>query len=340
MTTNKGKVIIAALLVCVAVTAAYAVYQLGRNTSLSYQLRLAQMELEDVREQRDNARERRDAALIDVHQAQEEVIRLQRQVERQEASLEHLRNPQRSSRPYWVSQYVRLVDGRYLRYSRPSLGRRTVEYIHIVEDVGRDAPYTVLLDENPYGTVALGIIQSTGNTASQPSISPCGNFLTYAFWGTPMVGSPGLVVIYDMRTGEVQSKQLVAYWDERGRDESIHGANSGATHATWLDERTILVLFEAKYPFFPRVGTVYAFDIVDNTLTSVDIQIPETGGVIVSIQMEGDTLYMDIVRSAERRDPFSTFPHHISAAEVHRLIAAGETRSADEIAAWDGTRPN
>ena len=309
MSVNKGKIIVAALLVCLAALAVYAVYQVGRNTSLSYELRLAQMEIEDAHERLDAAELAARTDRQTLADVRAENADLRRQVRRQEGALDALRRtPQRN---YWHAQHVRLADGRYLRYAMLSFGFHAVEYIHILESGSHTAPYTVVFDIGPYGMV------------SQPSISPCGNLLTFAQpsdrWES------GSLMIYDMRTGEVQSIHLVAHWDNLR-------SQTGISRAVWLDERTILVLIQFRHGTPVRGGTVYAFDIVDNTLTSVDIPIPETGRQIFSMWMEGDVLYMDIFRPIEWNDMIlSTFPHHIYAAEIHRLIAAGETRPVGYI---------
>ena len=228
---------------------------------------------------------------------------LRREIERLEQTVDSLHNPQRS---YWDAQHVRLDDGRYLRYAG--------HYIHILDYAYQWYAATIVYDHDLDGWFF----------ATRPSLSPNGNLLVYTLtWGEDW---GGFVYIYDMNTGENRHVDLYVH--------PYFGGNTqfGPADAAWLDDRTLLVMVRHIHSRPKRGGRLFAYDIHDKTLTSMDIAALNESDLrrqIWTVRVSGGVVYMDILEditgSAQR---FNIFPHSISVAEAHRLIAEGETRSA------------
>ena len=297
--------------------AAFAVFMAVSASDLRSQNAYLEAALEGVRRENLTADERQSDAVsahsASLEEAQEEIARLERVVEQHENTIYDLRNPQRH---YWGSQYVRLNDGRYLRYTRPSLRftGRWVEYIQILDSLeGRppDMLYTTIFDDrwNPHEHAAWS------EAASVPSISPCSNLVAFV----PRPGGPEVfnpIVVYDIRTDETQFIELPDL------------GSSQVFYAAWLDEYTMLVLigpFERSRP--------YVYSIINESLTSLDIPIPMNGR-IVSVKTVGEYLHMDILHTEPEnlaRRLFYIYPHAIPLSEIHRLIAEEELRETPEI---------
>jgi len=232
-------------------------------------------------------------------EAQENIAELQGQNADLEQTILHLRTPSRS---FASAQVMRLDDGRYLKYGG--------NYIHIHEDIF-SREYTVVFD-GLLGDEWMFLHNSS------PSISPCGNLLVFVVgWGEDWDGT---LNIYDMCTGEAQEIELFAHWDESR-------TQSGAADAAWLDEDNILVVLRLIRSRPPRGGTMYAFDIRNKTLTSIDIAIPRNGQIL-SVQVVADNVHMTLLEDVFNADAFYTFPHSITVEEAYRLISIGETRPA------------
>jgi len=231
-------------------------------------------------------------------EAQEQIEDLQSQNADLEQTIMHLQNPPRS---FWNAQYIRLEnDGRYLRYGD--------DYIHILDALS-SAEYTTIFD----GMTEDGWFVFH---VSSPSISPCGYLLAFVVgWGEDWGGS---LNIYDMRTGEAQAIELFAHWDDSF-------TQSGAADAAWLDEDILLVVLRRIHSRPIRGGTMYAFDIRNQTLTSLDIAMPRDGQIL-SVQVVEGNIHMRILEDVFNAEAFYIFPHSITVLEARRLISLGETR--------------
>ena len=227
---------------------------------------------------------------------------LRREIERLGQTIDSLHNPRRA---YWDAQHVRLDDGRYLRYAS--------QFIHILDYAYQWYAATIIYDHDLDGWFF----------ATPPSLSPNGNLLVYTLtWGEDW---GGFIYIYDMDTGENRHIDLYVRF----------GSNTqyGPADAAWLDDRTLLVMVRHIHSRPKRGGRLFAYDIYDKTLTSMDIAVLNENDLrrqIWAVRISGDTVYMDILEdvtgSAQR---FNIFPYSISTAEAWRLIAEGETRSAE-----------
>lgn len=247
----------------------------------------------------------------------------------EEARLEIKRLEQRmqsvmdnSPRRFPHQQYLRLDDGRYLRYSTPMIGLRWVDYIHIIEEIDgwEISDYSAIFERQDGTNLAF----SWAWSVSQPSISPCNNLLAFVpigeDWHTTLV-------IYDLSTMEYQMSELMAHWDRNHTSPHITG-DSSIRHAAWLDERTILTLHKFSYGTPLRGGTLYAYDIHDRTLTSLDIPIPNDDSIF-SLRVAGGMVHMDILHQTVATVYYYVYPHAVSVSEIYRLIEAGETWSSE-----------
>ena len=243
--------------------------------------------------------------LDDTQGLQQDNTRLARELEVAERSLNFFRNP---TREFWTARHIGLNDGRYLRYSRPN-ERGWVEYIHILDDIHMTEGYIAVYDR------ALReesrVWREYTYAVSQPSISPCGNLLTFVKiveeWQDGFV-------IYNMRTGDWGTRGGIrAHWDY---DET----QTGPRDAVWLDERTVLILVKEIHGTPLRGGNLYALDLYKDTFTSLNIQLP-AGGQIFSLQTSADMVYMDVLVDMHNAMLFNIYPHSVSFDEVRRLIA-------------------
>ena len=237
--------------------------------------------------------------------------RLRQQLEAAERNLRAFHNQPRG---HFLARHIRINGGRYLRLA-PANERGWVEYIHIIDDLVSGEGLIIV-----FSPVARGnsrVWRDYTHAVSQPCISPCGNLLIFVQIVEEWHDG---VIIYDMQTGTYRSiPGLRAHWD-------IDGTQSGPRDAIWLDERTLLILIKHIHGTPLRGGTLYALDIYDNTLTSLDVPLP-AGGQIFSVQGANGVVYMNILVDMYNVMLFNTYPHSISFAEAHGLIAAGETRA-------------
>jgi len=167
---------------------------------------------------------------------------------------------------------------------------------------------------------------------SEPSVSPCGNFLVFVPW-RESIANPNPLVIYDIRTDVYQLIELAHF-------------GFFLTYAAWLDNRTVLIstfqltaLDTYPYVHFPHhtgtIHTIHALDIHDYTLVQLDIPLPPDipdplYWSIRSLRVVGDRVYMYIRQITPDAELGYLFPHSIATAEIHRLIAEGETREIPE----------
>ena len=329
------------LLAFFVVTIVYLISLYSQNVSLNAELGEMRIELADINEELStidqllaeheemglefvNISEELSSAskeLLVANQLLAELENQEQTIDSLQQNLYSLSNPTRSTNR--DSQYIRLNDGRYLRYSRPD-DRGRVDYIHILEQLEKDAPYTLVVDTQYPQSSEQHLWDDLSESSSvisvsEPSVSPCTNFLTFVpIWER----SYNPLIIYDMRTDESQSIELFAH-------EDTYNTQTAPRHAAWLDEQLLLVLIKHQHGTPLRGGELYAYDIYNQTLTLLDVPVPE-GSQIFSLQLAGDVVYMDLLMNFHNAMFFNITPHSISFSEIYPLISEGETRDVAE----------
>ena len=311
---GKNAITIALLMLFGICAAVYAGYVHSQNLRLSSELERVELEFGTADEEISAG-----SGVLDEYEHRLKAAQLE--IERLGQQMRNLidNQPRRFPHP----QYLRLDDGRHLRYSTPSMGLRWVDYIHLIEEMDgwEFSEYSAIFARQDGTNPAF----SWAWAVSQPSISPCNNLLTFVpigeDWHTTLV-------IYDLRIMEYQTRSgLIAHWDRHHNSPHMTG-DSSIRHAAWLNERTILTLHKFSYGTPLRGGTLYAYDIYDRTLTSLDIPIPNNDSIF-SLRIAGGMVHMDILHQTVATVYYYIYPHAVPVSEIYHLIETGETRAVE-----------